>query len=369
MIYIFLIILIVYVLTISWLIYGFDNIKITTNDAIEPKTTFSIIVPFRNEENDFLSLLESISNLNYPRNLSEIVVVNDDSNDNSVAIFNKWQSENVEITSKLIQNIRNSNSPKKDAITTAIQNIKNDWIITTDADCLVQKNWLLAYDRFIQNSNVEMVAGSVSITKTNGFLNYFQFVDFLSLQGATIGSFGINQPFMCNGANFAYSKKIFFEINGFDGNDKIASGDDVFLLQKALKYNSNSVAYLKNNEATVFTKSEKSWTNLFQQRVRWASKTGSYDGFFGKFLSMIVLITNLSTILVFLFLPFVYGILFFVIKFIIDAILLIKTNQFISRKKFIFPFLSSLFYPFFCVSVAFYSFFGTYEWKNRNFRR
>jgi hypothetical protein len=54
----------------------------------------------------------------------------------------------------------------------------------------------------------------------------------LSLQGATIGSFGIGKGFMCNGANLAYKKSLFQELNGFQGNDTIASGDDVFLLQK-----------------------------------------------------------------------------------------------------------------------------------------
>jgi hypothetical protein len=56
-----------------------------------------------------------------------------------------------------------------------------------------------------------------------------------SLQGATIGSFGIGKGFMCNGAN-SLQKSLFQELNGFQGNDTIASGDDVFLLQKARSF-------------------------------------------------------------------------------------------------------------------------------------
>jgi cellulose synthase/poly-beta-1,6-N-acetylglucosamine synthase-like glycosyltransferase len=371
MIYFFTVILFVYLLTISLLIYGFDKIEITATKDLEPKTNFSIIVPFRNEEKDFLNLLNSISELNYPKNLFDIQVINDDSDDNSVAIFNKWQSENPEISSKLLQNIRKSNSPKKDAIQTAISQIKNDWIITTDADCVVNKNWLLCFDNYIQYRNIEMLVGAVSISNKKGFLNNFQFVDLLSLQGTTIGSFGINKPFMCNGANFAYTKKIFLELNGFDGNDKIASGDDVFLLQKAVRLFPEKVGYLKNKDAIVHTKPEESWSKLFNQRVRWASKTSSYSGFFGKFLAIIVLETNLFFVMGFIlgFLGFGFTILTFgfVIKLLIDLILLNKTNQFIGNKKFIFPLISSLFYPFFCVSVAFYSFFGGFEWKKRSF--
>jgi cellulose synthase/poly-beta-1,6-N-acetylglucosamine synthase-like glycosyltransferase len=374
MIYVFIVILFVYIATISLLIYGFDKIETVTTKDLQPKTNFSIVVPFRNEEKDFLNFLNSVTNLNYPKNLFEIIVVNDDSDDNSVAIFNKWQSENPEISSRLLQNIRKSNSPKKDAIQTAISQIKNEWIITTDADCVVNRNWLLAYDNSIQTRNVEMIVGSVSISNTKGFLNYFQFVDLLSLQGTTIGSFGIKKPFMCNGANFAYTKKLFLELNGFEGNNKIASGDDVLLLQKTIKLFPEKVTYLKNKDAIVHTNPEGNWSKLFQQRVRWASKTGSYDGFFGKFLAVIVLITNLVLLFAFcLFiftnLPFAFCLLPFILKLTIDLTLLNKTNLFIGNQKFIFPVISSLFYPFFCISVAFYSFFGSFEWKNRKFKK
>jgi hypothetical protein len=37
----------------------------------------------------------------------------------------------------------------------------------------------------------------------------FSAIDLASLQGATIGSFGIKKGFMCNGANFAYTKSFF----------------------------------------------------------------------------------------------------------------------------------------------------------------
>ncbi len=380
MIYFFIFILIIYLSTIGLLIYVFDKVKFTSNNYLEPITKFSIIIPFRNEEKDFLNLLNSISNLNYPKNQFEILVVNDDSDDDSVFIFNKWQSENTEISSRLLQNFRKSNSPKKDAIQTAISQIENNWIITTDADCVVNKNWLIAFNNQIVENNCEMICGSVSILNQKGFLNYFQFVDLLSLQGTTIGSFGINKPFMCNGANFAYTKKLFLELNGFDGNDKIASGDDVFLLQKVVKLFPEKVSFLKSQDAIIYTKPEKSWSELFNQRVRWASKTCAYDNFFAKFLAVIVLLMNFSLVLIF-GLWFVnictstalsetktIGFIVF-LKFSIDIILLNKTNQFISNRKFIFPIISSLFYPFFCVSVAFYSFFGGFKWKNRNFKK
>lgn len=37
---------------------------------------------------------------------------------------------------------------------------------------------------------------------------------------------------MCNGANLAYERKAFNEVNGFAGVDHIASGDDMLLMHK-----------------------------------------------------------------------------------------------------------------------------------------
>jgi hypothetical protein len=52
-----------------------------------------------------------------------------------------------------------------------------------------------------------MIAGAVTYDCKNSFLHHFQ-QDLASLQGATIGSFGIGKGFMCNGAN---NKKSLFQ--------------------------------------------------------------------------------------------------------------------------------------------------------------
>lgn len=331
-----------------------------------PKTSFSIVVPFRNEKENLPNLLHSISLLNYPKDLMEVILVDDDSEE----VFSVQYSV---FSLKVIKNERKSNSPKKDAIETAIQIAKNDWIITTDADCLVQKDWLTIYDQYIQENEVDMIASGVCYLPKNGFISAFQNLDFLSLQGATIGSFGIGKPFMCNGANFAYSKHFFKELNGFQGNDSIASGDDVFLLQKAILVAQKKVGFLLAKESIVATKSVETWFELFQQRVRWASKSTGYSSVYGKMLALVVLVGNLAWIVTFLFWLFQLidpniFLLFIASKFLIDFILLYKTaNFFESKLQYILA--SSLLYPFFSVSVAVYSLFGDYSWKGRNFRK
>ena len=356
----------IYILFIGQLIYGFNRMRRFSKAEFIPKTSFSIVVPFRNEKENLPNLLHSISLLNYPKELVEVILVDDDSDD-------EFRIQNLEFRIQMIKNVRKSNSPKKDAIETAIQIAKHDWIITTDADCLVQKDWLTIYDQYIQKNEVEMVASGVCYIPKNGFLSAFQNLDFLSLQGATIGSFGINQPFMCNGANFAYSKSFFKELNGFQGNETIASGDDVFLLQKAVSVAPKKVGFLLAKESIVATKPVATWSDLFQQRVRWASKSTGYSSVYGKLLALVVFGGNLAWIVSFLL--WLVGLLdqnifmlFVALKFLIDFILIYKTaNFFESKLQYVLA--SSLLYPFFSVSVAVYSLFGKYSWKGRNFRK
>jgi glycosyltransferase involved in cell wall biosynthesis len=362
---IFSVILLIYLITIGWLIFGFTKINSFGYLGLTPKTSFSIIVPFRNEAENLPVLLESFSKLNYPTDLFEVILVDDESEE-------RLQIADYRLQITTINNIRVSSSPKKDAITTAMQIVKTNWVITTDADCVVPKNWLLALDNYIQLNHVSMIAGAVTYDCQNSFLHHFQQLDLVSLQGATIGSFGIKKGFMCNGANFAYTQSFFQKLNGFEGNGTIASGDDVFLLQKALSQYPEKVAYLKSKNTIVTTKPVDDWKSLFYQRVRWASKTTSYQSAFGKRLGFLVFMGNFGlvccfglTLLGLISFP-ILG-LYFLIKFGIDAVLILQTNRFLTKHKIRYLLLSSLWYPFFSSAVALYCLFGKYEWKGRRF--
>ena len=351
-----------YFANIIWLIFGFTKVKFFESEKVQPKSKFSIIVPFRNEAENLPKLLQSISQLNYPMDFFEVILVDDESN------F-RFQISETRFDVSIINNYRISNSPKKDAINTAISIAKYDWIITTDADCFVPENWLATFDAFIQKNNPKMIAAGVSCQNKNGFLDAFQTLDFLSLQGSTIGSFGNNQAFMCNGANFCYQKSFFYELNGFHGNDKIATGDDVFLLQKAIQVSRKNVHFLKSFQAIVKTNTEKSWQQLFNQRVRWASKTANYNNFYSKQLAVSVLLMNCVFLLLFasfFYAPDGFHAMLFLLKIIIDFTLLSQSAFFFKIKLTYFR-LSVFVYPIFCVCVAIYSLFGNYTWKNRRF--
>jgi cellulose synthase/poly-beta-1,6-N-acetylglucosamine synthase-like glycosyltransferase len=373
MIVFFLVVILVYAVTMAQLIYGFGKIKTYIPSGQSPKTYFSIVVPFRNEAKNLPDLLDSFKRLNYPIDLFEIILVDDFSEDDSQKLVYNWRMQNGSFEFTLLENIKLSGSPKKDAIARAIHIVKQQWVVTTDADCTFPENWLRTLDNYIQENEASMLIGSVKYSEGHSFIRNFQQLDLASLQGATIGSFGIGLGFMCNGANFAYTKNLFHELGGFAGNNNKATGDDVFLVQKAVAKHPQKVQYLKSENNIIVTKPLTNWWALFQQHARWASKAGAYQSVFGKDLAVIVFLGNLCCLVALGFL--IWGKLcwcefavVFGIKFIVDTILLYKTNRFLSGKWMWWLLLSSLVYPFFSVFVAVYVLIFGYNWKGRKFK-
>ncbi len=106
------------------MIYGWKKLPTFTPGNSSLTTQFSILIPYRNEAENLPGFLESIECLKYPKDNFEILLVNDESDDNSEAICKAFAQTRHELQISLLSNTRQSNSPKKDAITTAVKKSK-----------------------------------------------------------------------------------------------------------------------------------------------------------------------------------------------------------------------------------------------------
>ena len=364
--------LLIYAIFLWRLLGGFGKVPRFTYQQNSTETGFTVIVPFRNEEKNLPDLLKSFEQLDYPREQVEFIFIDDFSTDDSARVVNRWRLDNPTIHTTMIDSVRMSASPKKDAIQRAIPIALHNWIVTTDADCKVPTGWLSVYDSFIRERKVRMCCGPVRYQTRFNICDYFQQADMMALQGVTIASFGLGRAFMCNAANFAFEKSFFQEIGGFNGVDGVASGDDVFLLQKAVAKNPDAVSYLKSREAIVTAKPANSWIDLFHQRVRWASKSKSYISNYGESLALVTFFGNLTLLLAMILAiagaaDWRIVAAMFLFKFIPDYILALRAKLFIDG-KFFFPIISGLLYPLFSSIVGLYSLYGVYRWKGRTLR-
>ena len=106
MVLVFILISISYFLLITAFIIGFGKVETVKNENFEPKNTFSIIIPFRNEVKNLPELLNSLSLLNYPKNLFEILLINDESSDGFNSIIQSFIQNNSNLKIHLIEKKR-----------------------------------------------------------------------------------------------------------------------------------------------------------------------------------------------------------------------------------------------------------------------
>ncbi|MBP6410681.1 MAG: glycosyltransferase [Pseudarcicella sp.] len=268
------------------------------NQKSTQETFISIIIPIRNEALHIEKLLESIANQNYPLANFEVIVVNDQSDDSSVEIIEQFIQKNKIKLILLHLDNSSSESPKKKAINTAIKVAKGELIVTTDGDCLATEYWLSSIEQLYKSKNAKLISAPVTYFDQNNIWNAFQIIELASLVGTGASTLNLQKPTMCNGANLAYPKSVFLEVNGFEGNQHLASGDDEFLMHKIAKKHPKDLYFLKNNQAIIQTFAPNKLSTFYHQRKRWASKWRYQNSITSQLTAIFVFAVNASWLLI-----------------------------------------------------------------------
>ncbi len=194
------------------------------------------------------------------------------------------------------------------------------------------------------------------------------------MQGITGAAVYTRMHNMCNGANLAYRREVFYEVNGFDGIDSIASGDDMLLMHKIAKKHPGRTGFIKSNDAIIATHPADTWGEFFQQRIRWASKATHYKSpkLFGAL--AVVYFTNLG-ILITGVLAFFYPLafwmfcVFWICKFLLEVFFVKEVADFF-QQRYLVPYLFLLqpMHILYIVVSGFFGQFKTYRWKGRKLK-
>ena len=315
----------------------------------------SVVVPFRNEEDHLPGLLEDLSRQSYPRELMEFIMVDDHSGDGSASVV---RSQIAHIEKLRYLALPPGASGKKKALAHGIQEATHERIVQVDADCRLDPGYIEAHMAYLDLHPSDLVAGFVTTRRESGrFIEVFDRLDMLSLIGSGAGSFGLGRPMMCSGANLSYSRELYRETRPFDPADRVASGDDMFLLIGARKLG-RSISFISNRESIVRTAPQGNLAAMLRQRIRWASKAGKLKMADIQMLAVLVVLTNVSVFLMPLWIllfsawwPWLAGA--WVVKTLADFLLLIRITGICGSRndlKFFLP-VSLLYYPYFMVAL------------------
>ncbi|MDQ6902956.1 MAG: glycosyltransferase [Bacteroidota bacterium] len=376
-----LLLLIPYIVLILYYRQGWISLKSYTPQRTNTlSTTFiSVVIAARNEEKNISACIETILNQTYPANLFEIIIVDDHSTDATVEIIKSFNAPNIRII-KLdeIELGQKVNSYKKKAIEAAINISRGDLIITTDADCILKPGWLENMASFYEDRKVVFIAAPVVYNDPSPgdsiftkFLKIFQSLDFITLQGISGASVHKKIHSMCNGANLAYEKKIFNEVEGFKGIDAIASGDDMLLMHKIEKKYPERIGYLKSTNVIAQTQPAETLKEFMNQRIRWASKADKYTD--PKITAVLMLVYLLNGWIFFMSVysffsksAFHIFLLLIISKTLVEIFFIFPVARFFNKQKLLRWFVPAQpFHIIYTLIAGWLGKFGNYSWKGR----
>jgi len=238
--------------------------------TVTPRTFISVIIACRNGQNELPSLLECLAMQDYPKDLHEVIFVDDGSSDRTYDIL----SENI-IPGR-IKALKNDGKGKKAAIMKGIKESAGSLIITTDADCTMGRSWIRTIAAYFEENNPDMIICPIQLDCKDGFFARFQELEYLSLQGITAGTAMGGNGILCNGGNLAFTRKAYLN-HSRSLHFELGTGDDIFLLHSLKSDPGSKIIWLESRDAVVTTSSSSDLHSFLKQRNRWISKWKAYN--------------------------------------------------------------------------------------------
>jgi cellulose synthase/poly-beta-1,6-N-acetylglucosamine synthase-like glycosyltransferase len=359
----------------GYLLFYFRGFSLLTGGRNVSTPSVTVIIPARNEEKNIRRCLESLVRQDYPKELFEIIVVDDGSSDGTAGIVEEFSgSHSHRITCLPLKTRSTRISPKINALSAGIEISTGDILATTDADCTVSENWISSLAAHFEET-VGVVTGTTVYAKSESLSRLFlgiQFLDFISYTAVGAGSIGQDTVSTCNGSNMAFRRKAFNDIGGFDSFSHLNTGDDSLLGQKITASKKWKAKFIVDPFSSVTTQPAASWKEFFSQRMRWAGQTTEYPA--GTLIFMIN--TFLLYILLFISIPasIVTGTIVpigvWIVKSAADYSIMRKFCRLTKTEEALRYFLPTalIHIPVILYSV-FGGFFGRFTWKDRTIGR
>ena len=362
-----------YAILIASITIGWWRLKKFQNNEPIPGVKVSIVVAVRNEILNIDALLKSLFQQDYPQDLYEIIIVDDDSDDETARLVEEFISRHTGTKNlKLITLNKNDGSGKKAAIDKGIKASRGKLIVITDADCTAGSKWISTLASFFEKYKPQMILGPVRITDGGSVFSKLQSLEFMSLISSAAGSSSAGFPLMANGANMAFTRQAYESCGGFMGNLKYPSGDDIFLMMSIKKkFGANAIRFLRSEDAIVNTPAIQGVKSFFQQRLRWVSKSRGYTAPLLIAASITVFLMN-SWLVVTAFPAFFFPdflklfLILYVLKLLVDLPLMVSFGRFQRSMSLLWLFpLMELLNTVYTLVIGIAGNIGKYEWKGR----
>jgi cellulose synthase/poly-beta-1,6-N-acetylglucosamine synthase-like glycosyltransferase len=337
------------------------------DDLSEDLPYVTVIVAGRNEEKNITACITSLSEIHYPKEKLQIILVNDKSTDNTLELMQRATSGKPEF---LVMNSReithNNLRGKANAIDTAIEVCKGDVVMMTDADCTVQPSWVLNTVRYF-NDDVSMVCGFTLIKSDDSLFAKLQCLDWIYLLTLASASSGLDKIMSCIGNNLAFTKNAYNKVGGYKSIG-FSVTEDLALMRKLNELSDSRIVFPVRYESLVMTEPCITLKELTSQKRRWF-RGGTGINFLGYVTGFELYTANLLIAFGYFFIGFKLWIILSVLIILSMILLMSRTALRLQANKLftIFPIFTAYF-AIYGLLLPLSFFFGTkINWKGRKF--
>lgn len=228
----------------------------------------SVVIAVKNGAGDLERLIAALRRQQHCDNPVEYIFVDDYSDDASAQVFQahalpgyfRWLPPD-------------GRRGKKSAVTRGVEAARYPYVLTTDVDCVPVSSWVCTFARMVAATHPVFVAGPVCFHETHSRFEKVQALDFCGMMAVTGGGITSGHLYLANGANMCFERQAFWDVGGYEDNLHIASGDDMFLIEKlAQRHPPGAIRFLKSRRAVVYTRARAGVRAFFRQRLRWGGK-------------------------------------------------------------------------------------------------
>lgn len=286
---------------------GADDLKEELADENLPSV--SIIVPAYNEKLFIKDCINSLLNLDYPKEKLEIIVVNDGSTDNTREICEGFRD------SINLINLERNSGKKAVPLNIGIRKANGEFVACLDGDSLVDSKSLRKMIPYFKDKEIAAVTPALKAWKPNKMIEKMQWFEYIFSILLRKAMSLIDCIYVAPGPFTVYRKDILLKLNGFD--DKNITED----MEIALRLQSHHYRIENVVDANVYTHVPSDLKGLYTQRRRWYAgflynamnyKSLFFDRRYGDFgilmplnlLSVIVLISSTVLFMYYLIKPF-----------------------------------------------------------------
>lgn len=333
-------------------------------NAVPVKLAFSILIPARNEADHIIRCLKHITAQQFPASHYEIIVIDDDSTDQTAECVNQYIQTHPQYAIRLVKTDGTLTTGKKAAITLGIAHAQFEHILLTDADCTREENWLSTIHDFMCQYPSHFIYAPVMFEARSLFekIQALEFAGLVAIGGAAIE---LNNPNMCSGSNLMITKEAFYKIGGYTDSEQIATGDDEYLLHQVCKHYPDQIHFLKNKHAMVTTSANNSLNQFAAQRKRWVSASMTYENIWITAILIGAYLFNAAIVYQFIMNPLT-GLIMLLVKSLVEGIFLYDVLSFLNRRSYLFLLpLAEPFHILYILIIGLWANIGTYQWKGR----